>query len=225
MSNATIANYRRMEMGIWNWFFGKEKKQESFIQKDNMGTLQDTLGLANSYWLARTANQVDEPFAVFIFDNETDAKNALLEVDYIHIAEDTGKLICSETLIYGYYPTENNKYEAIIAGHDLTHSQWESARKSFLKHNGTRKNDQEPSKQNKKAAKPSKGDKDKVKYIREDRQVQMGQTMTYRIYSGPNEASAKAFLQENPVDQQFYFLVVETPEGNYCRDIQGIYKE
>ena len=41
----------------------------------------------------------------------------------------------------------------------------------------------------------------------------------------PNAASAKAFLQQNPVTQNLFYLVVETPEGNYCRDIQGIYTE
>ena len=49
--------------------------------------------------------------------------------------------------------------------------------------------------------------------------------MTYRIYKGPNAESAKAFLQKNPVDRKYYFLVIETPEGNYCRDVQGRYKE
>lgn len=41
----------------------------------------------------------------------------------------------------------------------------------------------------------------------------------------PDAASARAFLQEYPVTQQLYYLVVETPQGNICRDIQGIYTE
>ena len=47
----------------------------------------------------------------------------------------------------------------------------------------------------------------------------------YRIHEAPDAVSAKAFLKQNPVTKQHYYIVVKTPEGNYCRDIQGIYKE
>ena len=53
----------------------------------------------------------------------------------------------------------------------------------------------------------------------------MGKSFIYRIYSSPDAASAKAFLDKNPVNQALLYLIVETPEGNYCRDVQGMYKE
>jgi hypothetical protein len=53
----------------------------------------------------------------------------------------------------------------------------------------------------------------------------MGSTFVYRIHKAPDSASAKAFLEKNSITQKLYYLVVETPEGNYCRDIQGIYRE
>ena len=34
-----------------------------------------------------------------------------------------------------------------------------------------------------------------------------------------------AFLQAHPVDRNFFYLVVETPEGNFGRDVDGIYAE
>jgi hypothetical protein len=49
--------------------------------------------------------------------------------------------------------------------------------------------------------------------------------MTYRIHRAPEAQSAKLFLEINPVNEKFYYIVVETPEGNYARDIDGIYKE
>jgi hypothetical protein len=61
--------------------------------------------------------------------------------------------------------------------------------------------------------------------VREDRQLDRGETLIYRIHKGPDAESAKAFLKQNPVNRDSYFLVVETPEGNYCRDSQGIYQE
>ena len=50
-------------------------------------------------------------------------------------------------------------------------------------------------------------------------------TMTFRVFKAPDAVSAKSFLQKNPVNRIFHYLVVETPEGNYGRDIDGIYKE
>lgn len=66
---------------------------------------------------------------------------------------------------------------------------------------------------------------EKVVFVREGRQQGITGTKIYRIHKGPDAISAKAFLQENPVNRALYYIVVETPEGNYGRDIDGIYKE
>jgi len=163
-------------------------------------------------------------FVMYTFDNDGDAQKALLELPCIHVAQDTQKLICTEVLIFGYYKTEQGKYEAVVCGDDLTYALWQQAKESFAKNGGQRKNDLEPEKRatpvKAKEAKPAK-----VKFVREDRVQQYGATMIYRVHKAPDAASAKAFLEQNPVTKQFYYIVVETPEGNYCRDIQGMYKE
>jgi hypothetical protein len=204
---------------------GKKANKKSLYESDNLGTRHDTSALANAYWLARIASIKKEPFVMYTFENEKDAIEAMLELPCIHVAEDTQKLICSEVLIFGYYQIESGKYEAVIGGDELSHDLWSTAKNSFEKHNGKFKNDLEPEK---KAAVPKKSDKPKigkVTFVREDRMERMGHTMIYRIHKGPDAVSAKAFLEKNPVNKQFYYLVVETPEGNYCRDIQGMYKE
>lgn len=83
----------------------------------------------------------------------------------------------------------------------------------------------EPEKHAAPVAKAEVSQPDGVVFVREDRQQRAGVTMVYRVHKAPDAASAKAFLEQNPVARQFYYLVVETPEGNYCRDIQGMYKE
>lgn len=212
-------------MGLLDKLFGGKKKQpKSFTEKDNRGTRHDTLEIANSYWFARLGSPKKEPFVMYTFDNEEDARKALLELPCIHMAQDSQKLICTEVLIFGYYKTKQGKYEAVICGDDLTHELWQQAKDSFAKHGGKRKNDLEPEKHavraKAKEAKPAK-----VKFVREDRVQRYGVTMIYRVHKAPDAASAKAFLEQNPVNRQFYYIVVETPEGNYCRDIQGMYKE
>ncbi len=212
-------------MGFLDKLFGeKEKQPTTFTEKDNKGTRHDTLDIASSYWMARISSPKKDPFVMYTFDNDENARKALLELPCIHIAEDSQKLICTEVLIFGYYTTEQGKYEAVVCGDDLTHELWQKAKESFAKNGGQRKNDLEPEKRaaqaKAKEAKPSK-----VKFVREDRTERHGTTMIYRVHKAPDAASAKAFLEQNPVTKQFYYIVVETPEGNYCRDIQGMYKE
>ena len=218
-------------MSFLDKLFGKKstsnkgQDQHYFTEKDNVGTRQDTLSKASTYWITRNMSQKFDPFVIYIFDKESDARDALLDLDCIHVAKDTSKLICTKTLIFGYYPVENGKYEAIVCGGDLTHELWTAAKESFTKHGGKRKNDQEPEKKAPSTPVTTKAKPGNVTFVRENRQLKMGQVMIYRIYKGPDAASAKAFLLQNPVTKNFFYIIVETPEGNYCRDIQGMYKE
>jgi len=190
-----------------------------------VGTRQDTMDQAAAYWMMRNVGQKFEPYVLSEFDRMEDARRALLDLDCIHEAKDTGGLICTRTLIFGCYEREDGTYEAIVCGDDLSPELWASAKESFSRHNGRLKNEQEPEKPAAQAPETRAPETGGVVFVREDVEERMGQDMVYRIHKGPDAASAKAFLQENPVHKRFYYIVVETPEGNYCRDIEGIYKE
>jgi hypothetical protein len=192
---------------------------------NNRGTRQETFQDATSYWVARNMSQKFEPFILYAFDGEENARNALLNTGIIHNAEDSGKLICTETLFFGYYKRTDGKYESILGGDDLTYELWTKAKESFLKYGGILNNEQAPVKHAESVSQKPTGDIRKVIFLREDRVQNMGKTAVYRVHSAPDAESAKAFLEQNPVKQKFFYLVVETPEGNYCRDIVGIYKE
>lgn len=47
----------------------------------------------------------------------------------------------------------------------------------------------------------------------------------YEVYKGTDAESAKVFLSMREVDRPLYHIVVETPEGNWGRDIEGLYLE
>ena len=219
---------------IFKMAYDKEKKEKvelerigekSFSERENVGTRQDTMDHAVAYWMARNAGQKFEPYVLYEFEEGSDAREALLELNCIHMSEDTGKLISTETLTFGYYQRDDGKWEAIVCGEDLTHELWDAAKNSFVKHGGQRKNDQEPEERVPTRSENKMAGQDEVTFIREDHRQVMGEDAIYRIHKCPDAASAKAFLKKNPVDRKFYHIVVETPEGNYCRDIQGIYKE
>jgi hypothetical protein len=195
----------------------------SYSEKDNRGTRHDTERLASLYWMGRMGSSKKDPFVLYAFDSGDAAHAALRELPCIHVAADSRKLICTEVLIFGYYATESGTYEAIVCGADLTHELWEQAKASFVRHGGrpVGRGALEPPA----GAGPDRTKKpqaDKVVFVREDRR---DPGMVYRIHTGPDAASAQAFLEQHPVTQPLYYLVVETPEGNYCRDIMGMYKE
>ncbi len=224
-------------MSFWKEIFGLHNSRQTgdestrryYAEKDNLGSrLETTNEAVMRWWTERQAQQKFEPFLMYIFDDESDARNALLDLDFIHIAEDSGKLICTETLLFGYYlsprDTEKGKYEVMISGDDLNYEMWSTAKTKFSQYNGVLINEKQPEKR----AVPTQESKKaigKVTFVREDRQDGDGGIAVYRIYRAPNAEAAKAFLQENSVTKNLYYIVVETPEGNYGLDIKGIYKE
>lgn len=216
-------------MGFLDWLLGRKDEtrkaggKTTYTEKDNVGTRHDSIEFASAYWMARISSSRKDPYVLYTFDTERAARAALLELPCIHEASDTGEVICTEVLTFGCYQTHEGKWEAIVCGDDLSHELWEQAKAAFARHGGKRKNDLEPEQRARAAPKPKAGGK--VVFVREERQEQSGATMVYRIHRAPDAATAKTFLEEHPVSQRFHYIVVETPEGNYCRDVQGMYKE
>jgi hypothetical protein len=216
---------KEVRMGILTKMFAKEKKE--YLEKDNRGTRLENKDQIVSYWSARQASQKFYPFAMYKFSNESDARNSLLSLDVIHEATDSHKLICTETLDYGYWGWEDGTFETFVCGKDLSHDLWKKAKEAFAQHGGSLKNDEEPAMSAQKKEPKNNVNIKKVKFVREERKPApiTQQTMTYRIHRGPDAETAKAFLSQHPVTKPLYYVIVETPEGNYGRDIDGIYRE
>ena len=47
----------------------------------------------------------------------------------------------------------------------------------------------------------------------------------YEVYIGPSRAAAVKFLQGRTVRRKFYYVIVDTPEGSFGRDLTGFYRE
>jgi hypothetical protein len=48
---------------------------------------------------------------------------------------------------------------------------------------------------------------------------------TYEVYKAADPETAKAFIATKRVDKPQYYIIVETPEGNWGIDVKGIYLE
>lgn len=204
----------------------KNKAQSEYYEKDNLGTRMDTMSRAVSYWLSRIQMKNKPPFTLYIFQSAENAERALLNLPYIHKAKDSGKLICDRVLTFGYYAvTENGKltgeYEACIIGNEFTLEEFKQAEAEFERNGGRRKSHDEPDASVK--TDKSVGNASKVKFS--EKVKGKDGISTYEVYTGPDKASAIEFLKGKPVSKKFYFVVVDTPEGSFGRDIDGFYQE
>ncbi len=199
------------------------KPGERYHESDNMGTRHDTEEQATMWWAANLGKDKG-PFIVGTFPTREAARSALLEMSCMHEVGDAGAIISTETLVYGFYQQADGVWEVEVVGRDLSHELWRETREAFLKHGGTIKNEEVPEAGEQGESKVAAVDGG-VAFVREERKVSSFGTMTYRIYSAPGAETAKQFLKENPVTRPLHYLVVETPEGNYGRDQDGIYAE
>jgi hypothetical protein len=214
-------------MSLLEKLFGKKGPNggKTFREKDNAGTRQATLDQAVAYWNMRNMRQKFDPFVLYVFPTEAFARDALLELGCIHPAQDTGNLICTEPLIFGFYRIENGKYEAILAGESLSHELWQQAKLAFEKQGGQPKNTQEPEL----GAVPVPAKKvdftGKVKLIRKYSEPNKPGSPTYEDYECADAELAKEYLLTKSVDKPQYYITVKTPLGVWGMDIKGLYKE
>jgi hypothetical protein len=195
-------------------------------ERDNAGMRCETEGEGEGYFVSLFQKD-PEPILFYFFDTKDKATQALAQVSCMAVAADSGKLICTDTLTFGVFPAvdrdDSRTWGALLAGKSLTHDLWTEARECFTRHGGRMRREDEPEKTTA-PAKKGAGDASLVKFSHERRDVVAGAPATYRHHKAPDKASAIAWLQQHPVDKRSFFLVVETPEGTFARDIQGIFE-
>lgn len=54
--------------------------------------------------------------------------------------------------------------------------------------------------------------------------IQQNREFTYEVYRAESKADALAFLKGKTVTKELYYIEVETPEGNFGRDVNGVYE-
>lgn len=53
----------------------------------------------------------------------------------------------------------------------------------------------------------------------------MGIKQTYEVHTASSKEDALAFLEKKKVEAQHYYIIVETPEGNWGKDCMGVFEE
>lgn len=189
---------------------------------DNKGTFQGSVQKANAYWLVQRPQLPSlPPFALYMFSSPSSARDALLQLPFIHLT-DSGALICDYVMEYGFYAISPEKpdsvWEAVVAGNDLTPELFDKTVAAFKSFGGTEKSVQRPEP----AITPAKPANAGAPVIFREKFTK--NQFTYETYDSASKAAATAFLAAHPVRERLYYICVYTPEGNFGRDIDGIYE-
>jgi hypothetical protein len=197
--------------------------EQRYREADNMGTRHLKIEDANLFWMANMSFDIGG-FLVYFFNSADHARDALLELPVMHVADDSGEIVCSVVLTYGYYLNSNGRWEGELVGTELTSDLWATAKAAFIKHGGRCKSEREP-KVGPSASRGTAGHSAAVRFVRAEKETQpTGLICSYTYYSGPSADAAKEFLKSHLVNQPLQYILVDTPEGRYGRDINGIYK-
>jgi hypothetical protein len=239
---------KESNMSFWKKLFGSEtqsdKKEKVYKSIDNVGTSYKDYRKVDAAWQAQgmivgKGNTVDlniiyqdkvvnkeviskgSPFICYTFTTQEAARTGMSSISFIKIASDTNEFISLETLEFGCYDTEKNGiWEVIIWGDSFTIEMFEESDTKFSVAGGSKKGERKPDENTRskpKASKPS----GKATYVRKD----VKGSNTYEIYKAPSKSVALEYLKTKPVTKPLYYVIVETPEGNWGKDIDGIYQE
>lgn len=232
-------------MSLWKKLFssGKEsnKREKVYKSNDNLGTTYTDHKKVSAAWMAQgmmvgkgskitiysdkgesiEKESKGHPYICYTFNTEDAARKGLSSISFIKIASDTNEFISLETLEFGCYETETKgQWEVIIWGENFTSDMFEESNKKLSAAGGKKKGERVPTKKTQSKPKTSTR-KGKVKYIRTNVQG----PNTYEVHEAPSKEVALEFLKNKTVTKGRYYVIVETPEGNWGKDINGIYQE
>lgn len=195
-----------------------------FYEKDNRALRIQRFSQAEEYWNEYEKRRPNTPFLRYVFDNQLQAIEALLSITCIHQAVDTGHLICTEPIILGCYRIIDGRFEAFLAGEQLTYRTWAEATEKFSSRRGKYRNQLKPATQER--LKFKKSTPEKVAFKKEYYQIGLTDTKFYQIFEASSAQVAWAFLldRENVITDRNRYIHVETPEGIICRDADGVHR-
>lgn len=192
-----------------------EKKFTSFFE--GKGAVQ------KAFWDKANADPENFKYVAYMFPNEEEARNALLELSYIS-AMPNGILKCSKNIDYGTYP-HNGKEVAFIGGTELHYAPWREATAVMpeLPNAQYFKVSTEPSVQ---LEMPNMAEQNiDIKDLgREEIRTEDGSIVLCYKYSCQSRDDAMYFLENLVLNEEGITIQVETPEGYLGKDMEGIFE-
>ncbi len=202
--------------------FGRSVGNRLFFEKDNRGTRVIRYSQAELLWDEVEAEPNSTTYAAYVFEREIDAREALLSLSFINEASDTGNPVCSGEYVFGCYRRADGKFEAAVAGREMSREHWNETRKKFSSAGGIRGKEGMPGNRKAKMGKEPR----KVVFVREYSRIDLTETNFIKIYKAPDAITAKSFLNdpEQRVTRKKYIVRVQSPDGDFYRDYFGVHE-
>ena len=194
---------------------------EPYTESMNLGTRYESYSAASAYWLTkRYGGSRCTPFALYIMPDVQAGWDALAQFPYISKAADTGKLITDRLAQYGSYEYERSGEticEAFFASDDISSGEFVDMEKVFAARGGKLMDKVSPHRER-------EPEENAISPVSLKSKENIGGAV-YETYTAANRASAIAYLRQRAVDRRFYYVIVETPEGKFGRDIVGAFEQ
>lgn len=169
-------------------------------------------------------------YVAYWYAEEGDARSALAHLSFIEDRGFSKPMLCTPDLDFGVYrevENERERYIAFVGGPALTHMLWREANVRLGRHEEASEHKvSDPPERRAVVPDPATvgGKAASVELMREGEGEGDDFAYYYR-FKAPNKESAQAYLKKVAVAEPGLFVVVETPEGHWGKDLRGIYRE
>ncbi|MBN2449222.1 MAG: hypothetical protein JXR77_02470 [Lentisphaeria bacterium] len=179
-----------------------------------------------NFWGMADADPEHFKYVAYRYPTEEDAKAALLQLSYIHEGPNK-QLKCLRSIEFGIYPHQE-KYVVFVGGRDLHYALWREASAVFP--------ELPDAEYFRVSAAPEvnleipdieqllRDSAMKIEHV-ENREGEGDDFNQYYTYRAPDKSSALEFLRRVNVSEANVHVVVQTPEGVWGKDENGIYQE
>jgi hypothetical protein len=182
--------------------------------------------LQRDFWAMADADPEHFKYVAYLFPAMQDAQNALLQLSFI-TAGTGGQLKCSRNIELGVYPHQG-KFVAFVGGTELHYALWreasavlpEIAEAQYFRVSEA----PEVMLEIPDIEQLLRDANLKVEHV-ENREGEGKDYSQYYVYRSPDKQNALEFLKRANVTEAGVHVIVQTPEGTWGKDENGIYQE
>ncbi|MDD3695916.1 MAG: hypothetical protein PHG44_08125 [Lentisphaeria bacterium] len=183
--------------------------------------------LQKEFWARVEANPDRFKYVAYLFPHMNDANNALSKLTYIDTARD-GNLTCKRDIFFGAYPHQEGAV-CFVGGEKLNYALWREASAILPELPGAEyfKVSTEPAVRLElpdMTAISSDGELQIKSLGVEDVTNELGEFSRCYRYSVESKERALEFLEKTAVGEEGVVIHVETPEGVFGKDLNGIFE-
>ena len=207
--------------GAWMFFFHHEKELDVSKFYKSKGDFQE------GFWAAADADPENFKYVAYLFDNVDAAKNALCQLSFVGLGVNGELKSKRGDIILGAY-SHQNRAVAVIGGNSLNYARWREASMVWpeLPNAAYFRQSSEPKV---KLVMPSAEELSRQEGLEveklgaEDIRTESGEINRVFRYRCANRESALRFLALFKVEEEGIVVRVETAEGEFGKDINGVF--